>query len=54
MSGSLSAVQCWVTVMNGIKFEFNDIKLLFTKNDSVRRQSIRLSTNNITVYYYYI
>ena len=27
----------WVTVMDGIKFEFNDIISLYTKNDSERR-----------------
>ena len=30
----------WVTVMDGIKFEFNDIISLYTKNDSERRRML--------------
>jgi len=30
----------WVTVMDGVKFEFDDIKSLYKKNDSERRKSV--------------
>jgi len=32
----------WVTVMNGVKFEFNDIISLYKKNDSERKRSVSL------------
>jgi len=31
----------WVTVMDGVKFEFNDTKSLYAKNDSERRSKIK-------------
>jgi len=35
-----------VTVMNGIKFEFNKIKPLYTHNDSERRRFVSLEYFN--------
>jgi len=32
----------WVTVMNGVKFEFNDIISSYKKNDSERKRSVSL------------
>jgi hypothetical protein len=32
----------WVIAMDSVKFEFNDIKSLYTKNDSERRRSVSL------------
>jgi len=32
----------WVTVMDGVKFDFNDIISLYKKNDSERKRSVRL------------
>jgi len=32
----------WVTVMNGVKFEFNDLISLYKKNYSERKQSVSL------------
>jgi len=32
----------WVTVKDGVKFEFNDIISLYKKNDSERKRSVNL------------
>jgi len=32
----------WVTVMDGVKFELNDIISLYKKNDSERKRSVSL------------
>jgi len=32
----------WVTVIEGVKFEFNDIISLYKKNDSERKRSVSL------------
>jgi len=32
----------WVTLMDGVKFEFNDIISLYKKNDSERKRSVSL------------
>jgi len=32
----------WVTIINGVKLEFNDMKSLYTKNDFERRRSVNL------------
>jgi len=32
----------WVNVIDGVEFEFNDIKSLYKKNDSERRLSASL------------
>jgi len=32
----------WVTVMDGVKFGFNDIISLYMKNDSERKRSVSL------------
>ena len=42
MSLCCTVVYKWVTVMDGIKFEFNDIISLYTKNDSDRRRVFSL------------
>jgi len=46
-AGKWKSLRCtvgykWVTLMDGVKFEINDIKSLYTKNDSERRRSVRL------------
>jgi len=35
-------LQVGVTVMDGVKFEFNDIISLYKKNDSERKRSVSL------------
>jgi len=40
----------WFTVVDDIKFEFNDIQLLYTKNNSERRRFVTLGF----LYYIYI
>jgi len=47
----LSRLQMGVTVMNGIKFEFNDIITLYTKNDSERRRFVSLGYFILYLYY---
>jgi len=32
----------WITVMDGVKFEFNDTISLYKKNDSERKRSVSL------------
>jgi len=32
----------WVTAMDGVEFEFNDIISLYKKNDSERKRSVSL------------
>jgi len=32
----------WVTVMDGVKFEFNDIISLYKKNDSEQKRPVSL------------
>jgi len=44
----------WVTVMGGVKFEFNDIISLYTKNDFERRKFVSLGYFILNLYYYYL
>jgi len=39
----------WVTEMNGVKFEFNDIISLYKKNDSERSRNCQ-SAHDIIMY----